>query len=322
MKWSEIKRRAGVVARCAAATMIDEAPTLIAMKKKTHPLAMAVLALRIGQAYKRRRRSAGASHWKHGPWHVHRAILEACIGLRVGRELPDEGDGLRRMVFGKCYFAVSDTVVITPTGGSAEDLVESLWSAGGGSFAVVPDGDAYALVSVTSTSHPPSSRTLEIARDCERLRRSGSRVGLLLDGPPGSGKSEALVHVAARLGARVLRVTLGEAGGASAEFVKILRPDAVVIDDIDRMDTESALDAVDQILGQGCAVLVSSNSKAAVCGALLRSGRIDLHHEFGACEADIFEALTAGLADDQRLLLQGATVATVARHNEIASTLG
>lgn len=102
---------------------------------------------------------------------------------------------------------------------------------------------------------------------------------MLLDGPPGTGKDSKVVV---------------------ADFVRHLRPDVVVIDDIDRMDTDTSLEAVDAILADGCAVLASSNDLSKVCDALLRSGRIDLHHEFGACEADLFERLTTKLSPAPR----------------------
>lgn len=166
-----------------------------------------------------------------------------------------------------------------------------------------------------------TARAERLAQDCLALKKAGCRVGLLVEGPPGSGKSQALLHVASVLGGRTLRASLFDIEVTQfATLALVLKPDVIIFDDIDRTDTANLLDAVDRFGNTGISVLASANQPSSICTALLRAGRIDDHHRFGAIEPDVLERLVVDPGDRERLA--PFTVASVVRYLEIRKVLG
>jgi hypothetical protein len=118
--------------------------------------------------------------------------------------------------------------------------------------------------------------------------------GMLIDGLPGTGKSQAIREVLNRLELRTLhvdrqsivdmltqRIEHGEGAVSNVDMmIRIIRPDAVVIDDIDRIVDEvqpGLFSLIEQIKGSGHVklLLTTSNHQDALLGPILRPGRID-----------------------------------------------
>lgn len=308
--------------RVGADTAVALAPVFSALRKGSHPIAWVASGIALVRKVQefRQAQEANRAHWTSGDWALRLALVEAAINLRIGNPLDSSGN-IREV--GGVEFALRDGGFEPPRGGDYGAWLEAFWAAADGEITVSGGGYLSVRTGAQGSVLEPSQRTREIAEDCARLFSAGHRVGLLLDGRPGSGKSQAVTYVARRLGGRIVRGSLARlAPDSLVEVAGYLRPNAVILDDVDREDTTKVLSAIDALMAQGVAVLCTSNHKGQICDALLRSGRIDLHFGYEDCPADLFEALTASLSDEQRDYLRGHTVATISRHNEILGALG
>jgi hypothetical protein len=140
-------------------------------------------------------------------------------------------------------------------------------------------------------------RETQFIRDLEARCRAfvglGDCRGMLIDGLPGTGKSQAVREVLRRLDLRVLhldrtcildllsaRVEHGEGTTSNVDLmIRIVRPDAVVIDDIDRIDKAAQpglFSLIEQIKGSTVRLLLTtSNHQDELLGPILRPGRLD-----------------------------------------------
>jgi hypothetical protein len=261
--------------------------------------------------------------WDALAWDIHHAILSLARAARLGSVVARYNGGEERNLDGVVYGS-GDGWVVGPYG-DPTPIVDGLWAEYGG-LMVHKDqaNEAKITISRDRRSHePPSALAESIAADCLALRRVSAGVGLLIDGPPGTGKSQALLYVAHRLGGRTIRASFKAVSPQDVlVLATTLAADVVVLDDIDRGETAGALDAVEQLIARGVAVLASSNAKAEICTALLRDGRIDDHRTFGAVEPDVLERLAVGLEADVVERLRACTVASVARYVERRAAWG
>ncbi len=123
---------------------------------------------------------------------------------------------------------------------------------------------------------------------------------VLLCGPPGSGKTSAAILISRKLGMRSVRITgklvadsfteaervvpkdgkSWEAEMALLTFMSLVKPDAVIIDDFDRVSSTNAVSAsalyVLEQLRKHCKVIIlTANRPQVISGALRRPGRVD-----------------------------------------------
>lgn len=115
--------------------------------------------------------------------------------------------------------------------------------------------------------------------------------GMLLDGVPGTGKSQAVREVLRRLNLRVLHLDRsvvaadtfdGDSRGVTSGdmMIRFARPDAIVIDDIDRLQGSAQarlFASIEHIKGSGFVklLLATSNRKDELLAPILRPGRLD-----------------------------------------------
>ena len=120
------------------------------------------------------------------------------------------------------------------------------------------------------------------------FRARGMRRSCLLVGPPGTGKSTGIRHLAARLDLASLRVdlaALSRQGGVRVDdqaplwleaLLKLLEPDLLILDDLDRVECGGELLHFLELAAATCqVVLASANGTEAMLGAALRPGRFD-----------------------------------------------
>lgn len=301
--------------------VVDVAPVVAMLGRGSSPIAWAAAGVFLAKQIHTEWMQARHRGWLEMSWQQAHAILELARSSSIGVVVARYEAGEERTIGGTLYGA-GPTWYTGPFGDEAP-IVDALWQAHE-ALAVLRTGDeTLSLVGDRRRTEPPSRLVESIAEECVALHRSGAGVGLLIDGPPGTGKSQALLHVAAALGGRTLRATLKSANPSDVvSLAKALRATAVVLDDIDRGPTDGALDAVEQLVACGVAVLASSNDSAEICGALLRDGRIDDHRTFGAVEPDVLERLAVGLEPEVVQRLRACTVASVARYVERRAAWG
>lgn len=150
---------------------------------------------------------------------------------------------------------------------------------------------------------------------CSKFARSNVPRSVLLYGPPGSGKSTAMRYVARLSGGFSLRldcakiVRLGEAN--LGHLLTLLRPNTVLLDDLDRGNTSEILSAI-EIVRDTCRLLLASvNDLTKLDPAVVRVGRFDKLVELTTMDADVLDELLRGIAPEVRERLAALPVAYV-----------
>lgn len=166
---------------------------------------------------------------------------------------------------------------------------DETWRRVGRQASVVPSGKWQESVDVRPSSPRTQHDTARGTAIWQRIRpwvAAGLPRSVLLDGPPRTGKStiaEQLVRLAeVELGQplRTLRVSVSDFGYLSPTVleavVDLLRPDAVLIDDVDRLGSgDRLLDFFERVRLSARLVVVTANEPGKMTAALRLPGRID-----------------------------------------------
>jgi hypothetical protein len=163
------------------------------------------------------------------------------------------------------------------------------------------------------------SHTIGFARHVERLRRAGRhlRRGLLLHGPPGTGKTMTAMYVVGQLpGRTVILLTGGGLGmvGQSVAFARMLAPSMVVLEDVDLVAEERTrqqpgqnavlfelLNEMDGLTEDADIIFMLTTNRADLLEPALaaRPGRIDQAVEIplpdAGCRRRLFDLYATGL---------------------------
>lgn len=307
---------------------LEAVPVVAALNRSSHPVAWLAAALHVWDkvaGLSNKAVTAPESPWGVS-WRQNKALVAALVQEGVGQSSGMCGDtplwvegGVEYGWRGSSYYGP-----VLLDGGDPRAPLEALWGKSSAWVLACAVDEGFTLSRDTERADfPPSLRAIKLAQDCLALRENGHHVGVLLDGPPGTGKSVALSHVAKTLGGRVLRASLRDINPVEmAGLVVVLRPDAVILDDIDRGPTDSVLDAMDRLAAQNIAVLATSNDMQKICPALLRTGRIDDHHTFGPIEPDVLAALADKLPGEDLAQFAHLTVSDVVRFIAVRDSLG
>lgn len=242
------------------------------------------------------------------------AILRAASMAGVGRVVGEPHPGHQVREHEGCRWGITDHWRFGPHGDPAP-LLRAVWEHVGPAISVLrlrERGDRIQLRRDTLGAALSSPRAAQIAAEALALRRCGEPVGVLLSGPPGTGKSVAARWVAHELGGRSIRASLDDIDFSLMEaFVRHLQPTAVLLDDIDRGGTSHALDVAEGLTAAGVAVVATCNDAGALDPALLRARRLGLHYTIEQVEPVVLDGVLAGLdvPADVRALLENAPVA-------------
>lgn|GEM_PF-3036738 len=163
----------------------------------------------------------------------------------------------------------------------------------------------------------PTAQVIELGDRLRRFLDADVRRSYLFVGPPGTGKSSAVRLLTRALSLRTLRVdvsALGDLASGSDDsvtasltaLVQILRPEALVLDDIDRASVDGELLQFLELAHRACrVVLATANCTNNMLGAALRPGRFDEVHEISRLDAQVLRRL---LGDDADLAERMATL--------------
>jgi hypothetical protein len=133
----------------------------------------------------------------------------------------------------------------------------------------------------------PDEMTSEVAELAAKLRIELTRRGrtVLLHGPAGAGKTAAARQLAEELAGVTIAVTSEMFDGTNLDadpfdLLRMWRPDAVILDDVDRCITDDQTDGwllagITRLRSVVPLVIATANQKDVFSGAVLRAGRFD-----------------------------------------------
>lgn len=212
-------------------------------------------------------------------------------------------------------------------------LGQRLWAGLGGRQALY--GKSGLTVDPLAAQVPAATAQVRALRErIGRFLACGLCRSVLLVGPPGTGKSHAIRYLAHDLGLTCLRVDLAalrrDRGAHVAEeapvwletLLRVLAPELLVIDDLDRVDTGGELLHFLELAATTCRlVLASANATDAMLGAALRPGRFDEIVRVDRLDDDLLRDLLGHDADlfDR---MSGLPVAYVAEFVKRRQALG
>lgn len=180
-----------------------------------------------------------------------------------------------------------------------------LWQQTGARTELVAQGPWGDIMGMRAWTPPPaldSARAREVWALIEPMMRAGEVRSLLLDGMPRTGKStivRRLIELAEDLLGRRLRVLrIGVAdfqylrASAIAGAVRLLEPDVLVVDDLDRFGAnDTLLDLFEQLRQHVSLVLTTSNDPTKIPVALKLPGRIDEVYSIPGAGPEMAECL-------------------------------
>lgn len=175
-----------------------------------------------------------------------------------------------------------------------------LWEKVGTSWAVWDSGDGVESGKDLCTDSLPSQTAIDIFEAAKPFLDKGFPRSLLLHGPPGVGKSGIMRyvrHLAGGLSLRIEASTLEHFAADNLQLVRILRPDVLLLDDIDRVKErkgskgQMCLSFLENVRNEVKLVLASANFIREMDPAALRAGRWDKLIEIQSLDEAIIDKL-------------------------------
>ena len=191
-------------------------------------------------------------------------------------------------------------------------------------------GNVVPTFSADELRDAPSSviATQAVERMRPMLERGYMRSAMFY-GPPGTGKSCAMRYVAKALATRVLRVSIqtlddDDHREAVVPAVRLLQPDALLIDDFDRMDEEGKfLYELERLRHHVKLLLVSANRVRYIDEAIIRHGRFDDMIPVVALDREAADGLIGdGLSPSVRAKLRKLPASALEEFRRLRDTFG
>lgn len=258
--------------------------------------------------------------WELFPREHRKAVIHSAQNLRVAEEYMDTDMKAPYVAFGNIgpevvgWCVESGTVTEGPWYKVARE-VETFEAFGKliwkqlGSRHLLYAADGLVIDNLKDRGTVPTSQMRWLRDRVQAFLKAGEPRGYLLGGVPGTGKSVAIRWLTKVLGMSSIRVDIGVLAGeadthggsvaASLEtLLGILKPDVMILDDLDRADVNSQMLAILERARSSCRiVLASANSVSALSGAAIRPGRFDDIVEFNTLDADVAAQILGDHAD-------------------------
>ena len=181
-----------------------------------------------------------------------------------------------------------------------------------------------------------SPHAVEVRERVASFVQAGMHRGVVFNGHPGSGKSSFARRIAEQLGFRIIRapgaamtvaVRNGEAALFLSEALRLYRPDALIIDDMDRCiehghQIANLISILDDAARYCRLTICTVNGLERLPGALLRPGRIDDVIAFGPPDRATVETLLGGDLADLADLVDGLPIVYVVEFAKRCRVLG
>lgn len=223
-----------------------------------------------------------------------------------------------------------------------EALGAAVWSDIGGNLAVLvsrttEDGeDGVAIVREDTSKILPSRLGRELVERAQQFISQGHNRSIFLLGAPGTGKSCMMRYMAHLFKGFCLRIRLEDLKTLSARTlvgaVEILRPDVLLIDDLDRFiggddpggSTKAShlLEALEKINQKVKLFIVSANFSEGITDAMLRPGRFDEIETIETIDEEIVEKMLEGCSPAEIKKLIKLPIAYIAEISKRAKVLG
>lgn len=142
----------------------------------------------------------------------------------------------------------------------------------------------------------PSKRADEYAKYLKKCIDAGVSRSVMLYGPPGTGKSTMARTIVNALGMKSFRIRVEDIShiesSAIFEAINIFEPDAVILDDFDRSDTQAKLlETLEYFQRHVKLVIATVNNKNHLDEAILRPGRFDELVQIKQMDEDVVRAV-------------------------------
>jgi DNA replication protein DnaC len=141
------------------------------------------------------------------------------------------------------------------------------------------EGTVSFLRDATIKAHP-SKKATEYSSYLKKCIDANVPRSALLYGPPGTGKSTMAKTIVENLGLKSIRIHVDDIMSSKMltikEAIDIFKPDAIIIDDFDRMSGQSViLEMLEMFREHVKLVLATANKRSMLDEAVLRPGRFD-----------------------------------------------
>jgi AAA+ superfamily predicted ATPase len=142
----------------------------------------------------------------------------------------------------------------------------------------------------------PSKRASEYASYLKRCIDADVSRSVMLYGPPGTGKSTMARTIIDNLGMKSFRIRVEDIGHIETstvfEAINIFEPDAVILDDFDRSDSQaSLLETLEFFQRHVKLVIATVNNKNRLDEAIMRPGRFDELLQIKQMDDDVVKAV-------------------------------
>lgn len=146
-----------------------------------------------------------------------------------------------------------------------------------------------------------------------RYQLDGMSRAYMFYGAPGTGKTSFAMAFADRIGSRLLRIDARSFSTVSVSeivfIVDALKPDFIMVDDVDKADVNHSLPTILGILQElkmhktKTSLLLTANVVASFDHGLLRPGRIDTWMTFGMPDADERRRIIKGYMNEANVVI-------------------